>query len=148
MSGSNSLFDLSNNKKFGIIGGIAAVIALAAVIGFSGSMDQSDTITSSNTGSISTQQLMINVDESSYKLSDIISVYGTVNSPNGKLVELSVENTSGDKIWKEYVTIKSNGKFSTLVIAGGYGWDNSGDYLLKAQHNNLENEIEFSFNAL
>ena len=142
-----SVFNGSNNKKLGILGGIAAVIALVVVVGFSASTDQTNAIISSDIIPTSSQQIIINVDESSYKNADIISVSGNVKTANGKSVELSIENTSGDKIWREYIDIKNNGQFSTLIIAGGFGWDDSGTYVLKAQHNELENKIKFSFSA-
>ena len=81
------------------------------------------------------------------KHADIISVSGSIKSVDGKSVEISIENTSGDKIWREYIDIKNNGQFSTLIIAGGFGWDGSGTYVLKAQHSELENEIKFNFSA-
>ena len=142
-----SIFSGSNNKKLGILGGIAAVIALVVVVGFSASTDQTNAIISSDIIPISSQQIIINVDESSYKNADIISVSGNVKSTNGESVELSIENTSGDKIWREYIDIKNNGQFSTLIIAGGFGWDDSGTYVLKVQHNELENKIKFNFSA-
>ena len=142
-----SMFSGSNNKKLGILGGIAAVIALVVVVGFSASTDQTNAIISSDIIPISSQQIIINVDESSYKNADIISVSGNVKSTNGESVELSIENTSGDKIWREYIDIKNNGQFSTLIIAGGFGWDDSGTYVLKAQHNEIENKIKFSFST-
>ena len=142
-----SMFSGSNNKKLGILGGIAAVIALVVVVGFSASTDQTNAIISSDIIPISSQQIIINVDESSYKNADIISVSGNVKSTNGESVELSIENTSGDKIWREYIDIKNNGQFSTLIIAGGFGWDDSGTYVLKVQHNELENKIKFNFSA-
>ena len=142
---SSSLFSGSNNKKLGILAGVAAAIALVVVVGFSASTDQTNILTSSNIVPSSTQQLIINVDESSYKTADIISVSGSIKSANGKSVELSIENTSGDKIWREYVNIKNDGQFSTLIIAGGFGWDDSGTYTINAQHNELENKIKFSY---
>ena len=142
-----SMFSGSNNKKLGILGGIAAVIALVVVVGFSASTDQTNAIISSDIIPTSSQQIIVNVDESSYKNADIISVSGNVKPTNGKSVELSIENTSGDKIWREYIDIKNNGQFSTLIIAAGFGWDDSGTYVLKAQHNELENKIKFSFSA-
>tara|TARA_B100000315_G_scaffold175125_1_gene163660 strand:+ start:138 stop:821 length:684 start_codon:yes stop_codon:yes gene_type:complete len=144
---SSSLFSGSNNKKLGILAGIAAAIALVVVVGFSASTGQTDIITSSDIIPSSTQQIIIDVDEPSYKNADIISVSGSIKSADGKTVELSIENTSGDKIWREYVDIKNNGQFSTLVIAAGFGWDNNGTYVLKAQHNELENKIKFSFST-
>ena len=146
-SSSGSLFSGLNNKKLGILAGVAAVIALVVVVGFSASTDQTNILTSSNIIPSSTQQLIIIVDESSYKTADIISVSGSIKSVNGKSVEISIENTSGDKIWREYIDIKNNGQFSTLIIAGGFGWDDSGTYVLKAQHSELENKIKFNFSA-
>ena len=145
---SSSLFSGSNNKKLGILAGIAAAIALVVVVGFSAStMSVTDMTTSSEVKPSLSLGLTINVDESSYKEADIISVSGSVKSVNGKSVELYIENTSGEKIWKEYVSIKNDGKFSTLVIAGGYGWDSNGTYVLMAEYNELENKTEFSFSV-
>ena len=144
---SSSLFSGSNNKKLGILAGVAAVIALVVVVGFSASTDQIDITTVTDIIPSSTPQIIINVDGSSYKTADIISISGSIKSADGKSVELSIENTSGDKIWREYIDIKNNGQFSTLIIAAGFGWDDSGTYVLKAQHNELENKIKFSFSA-
>jgi len=144
---SSSLFSGSNNKKLGILAGVAAAIALVVVLGFSASTDQIDITTVSDIIPSSTPQIIINVDGSSYKTADIISISGSIKSADGKSVELSIENTSGDKIWREYIDIKNNGQFSTLIIAAGFGWDDSGTYVLKAQHNELENKIKFSFSA-
>ncbi len=144
---SSSLFSGSNNKKLGILAGVAAAIALVVVVGFSASTDQIDITTVTDIIPSSTPQIIINVDGSSYKTADIISISGSIKSADGKSVELSIENTSGDKIWREYIDIKNNGQFSTLIIAAGFGWDDSGTYVLKAQHNELENKIKFSFSA-
>ena len=144
---SSSLFSGSNNKKLGILAGVAAAIAIVVVVGFSASTDQIDITTVSDIIPSSTPQIIINVDGSSYKTADIISVSGSIKSADGKSIELSIENTSGDKIWREYIDIKNNGQFSTLIIAAGFGWDGSGTYVLKAQHNELENKIKFSFSA-
>jgi len=141
----SSLFSGSNNKKLGILAGVAAAIALVVVIGFSTSMDLTD-VTTANIIPSSNQQLIINIDESSYTTADIISISGSIKSADVTSVELSIENITGDKIWKEYVNVKNNGQFSTLIIAGGFGWDDSGAYVLKAQHDNLEDKIKFSFN--
>ena len=142
----SSLFSGSNNKKLGILAGVAAAIALVVVIGFSTSMDLTD-VTTANIIPSSNQQLIINIDESSYTTADIISISGSIKSADVTSVELSIENITGDKIWKEYVNVKNNGQFSTLIIAGGFGWDDSGAYVLKAQHDNLEDKIKFSFNT-
>ena len=81
-----------------------------------------------------------------YQRADIISISGDVESSSG-IITLSIENTDGLKIWKEDIKPKSNGDFSTLVIAGGGGWENNGAYTLKAVQNDLKKEIKFQFVA-
>ena len=87
----------------------------------------------------------MNVDQSTYQNADIISISG-ISSSNAEPVELSIENTNGIKIWNEIIN-PMHGKFSTLVIAGGGGWENDGMYTLIVEHGDLENEIEFKFVA-
>ena len=47
----------------------------------------------------------------------------------------------------EDLIIKNSGAFSTLVIAGGPGWENSGAYTLKAEHGSEDYEVSFSFKS-
>ena len=129
-----------------MLAGISAAIALVVVAGFFASTSQTDVLTT-NIISSTSSQIIVNVDESSYKNADIIFVSGSIKSASGKSVEVSIENTSGDKIWKEYVVIKNDGQFSTLIIAGGFGWDDSGTYVLNAQHDKIVEKIKFSFSA-
>ena len=146
VSADSSTFSFSNNKKLGITAGVAAAIALIVVAGFSiQTMDQTDTSTNSET--ISNVPLAINTDGTSYKKADIISISGSLKSTSTGSIELSIENTAGDKIWNEFVSVKNNGKFSTLVIAGGGGWESNGVYTLKGKQGNLQNELEFNFST-
>ena len=148
VSTDSSTFNFSNNKKLGITAGVAAAIALIVVAGFSiQTMDQTDTATNSEVIPTSTAPLMINTDNTSYKKADIISISGSLKSPSANTVELSIENTAGNKIWNEFVGVKNSGKFSTLVIAGGGGWESDGAYTLKAQQGNTQNELEFNFST-
>jgi hypothetical protein len=50
-------------------------------------------------------------------------------------------------VWAENLDIKNDGNFSTLLIAGGTGWENSGKYTLNAEHEELTNQISFDFIA-
>ena len=100
------------------------------------------TATDFTSNSILTESLLVNVDKTTYQRADIISITGDVFS-NAESVQLSIENTSGLKIWNEIINPKNNGKFSTLVIAGGGGWENDGVYTLKAMQDDLVEEIEF-----
>ena len=58
----------------------------------------------------------------------------------------TIEDANNVKIWHEIVNTKQ-GEFSTLVIAGGGGWENDGMYTLIVEQGDLENEIEFKFVA-
>ena len=147
VSTDSSTFNFSNNKKLGITAGIAAAIALIVVAGFSiQTMDQVDTPTNSGT-TTSNIPLTIKTDSTSYKKADIISISGSLKSASTNSIELSIKNATGDKIWNEFVNVKNSGKFSTLVIAGGGGWESNGVYTLNGKQGNLQNELEFSFST-
>jgi len=138
----NFAFNFSSNKKLGILGGVAAAIAIIVIVGFTAINTPFDSITSST----SSNPLLVNIDQTTYQRADIISISGDTNSYT-KSVELSIENTNGVKIWKETINPKNDGQFSTLIIAGGGGWENNGVYTLKAEQDNLTNKIEFKIVA-
>jgi len=134
----NLTFNFSSNKKLGILGGVAAAIAIIVIVGFTAINTPIDSTLSSTAGN----PLLVNIDQTTYQRADIISISGDTNSYT-KSVELSIENTNGVKIWKEIINPKNDGQFSTLIIAGGGGWENNGVYTLKAVQNDLASEIEF-----
>ena len=91
----------------------------------------------------SSSTLSIQTDLSAYQKGDIISISGSSNT-SGKL-NLSIENQEGQLVWSEQISVKSDGRFSTLAIAGGSGWDKSGTFTIKVE-NNLETKSKtFSF---
>ena len=135
---------LSVNTKLVVPIAIAVAVAIIAVIGFS-AMNQGG-VTDPVVSSTPNNPLLINIDQSTYQKADIISISGDTNS-HSKSVELSIENSSGVKIWSENITPKNDGVFSTLIIAGGGGWENGGDYLLKVVQGDLKNEAKFKFVA-
>ncbi len=121
------------NKKFMMIGGGAALaIIILVAIATSG-------IENFGTG------LNLDIDKSSYDRGDIISLSGNSKTTFGNTISLSIENSDGEQIWSEDLRIKDNGTFSTLLIAGGAGWEDSGTYSIKAEHGSEESEITFSF---
>jgi len=138
----NFTFNFSSNKKLGILGGVAAAIAIIVIVGFSAINTPIDSTVSST----ASNPLLVNIDQTTYQRADIISISGDTNSYT-KSVELSIENTNGVKIWKETINPKNDGQFSTLIIAGGGGWENNGVYTLKAVQDDLTNEIEFKIIA-
>ena len=143
-SPSNFTFNFSSSKNIGILGGggAAAVIAIIVLVGFPAINTPLDSITSSTTSN----PLLVNIDQTTYQRADIISISGDTNSYT-KSVELSIENTNGVKIWKETINPKNDGQFSTLIIAGGGGWENNGVYTLKAVQDDSASEIEFKITA-
>ena len=139
-------FDLSSNKKilFGV-GAIALAIILIATVGivYDGTQIPND----SGTKSDALQEFSLETDESSYETADIISISGQISSSSSGTIRLSIENENGKLIWAENLNIKNDGSFSTLLIAGGKGWENSGKYILNAEHDGLTNQISFDFIA-
>ena len=142
-SKSNVAFSFLSNKKLGVLAGVAAAIAIIVIVGFT-AINQTGTTDSAVSVTI-TEPLLVNVDQATYQRADIISISGNSKSASTQSVELSIENTDGVKIWKENINPKKDGQFSTLVIAGGGGWENDGVYILKATHSDLASEIKFKF---
>ena len=138
----NFTFSFSSNKKLGILGGVAAAIAIIVIVGFTAINTPIDSTVSST----ASNPLLVNIDQTTYQRADIISISGDTNSYT-KSVELSIENTNGVKIWKEIINPKNDGQFSTLIIAGGGGWENNGVYTLKAVQDDSASEIEFKITA-
>ncbi len=141
-SKSDSAFNFSSNKKIGVFGGVAAAIAIIVIAGFAVT---NQTNTTDSVLNIITDPLSVNLDQSTYQNADIISISG-VSSSNVEPIEVSIENTNGVKIWYEIINPK-HGEFSTLVIAGGGGWENGGVYTLKVAQDDSASKIEFKFVA-
>ena len=143
-SPSNFTFNFSSSKNIGILGGggAAAVIAIIVLVGFPAINTPFDSVTSSTANN----PLLVNIDQTTYQRADIISISGDTNSYT-ESVELSIEITNGVKIWKEIINPKNDGQFSTLIIAGGGGWENNGVYTLKAVQDDSASEIEFKITA-
>jgi hypothetical protein len=124
-----------------IIGGaaIAVAIIVAVVLGTNGvDIGSGGSITATSSG-------LLDLDQSSYNKGDIISISGKSKSSLGNTISLSIENASGELIWIEDIKIKGNGEYSTLAIAGGPGWENSGTYTLKMKHGSENEQITFNF---
>jgi hypothetical protein len=140
-SSSNSKPSLKNSKFIFGIGGIALIIIVAAVI-----------LSTSNTDSFSSDTisdikptLLIETDLSSYAHKDLISINGI--SKNSNVVNLSIQNQNNLLVWAEQISVKNNGEYSTLAIAGGSGWETSGTYTIKVDNGSETKSISFSFNS-
>ncbi len=130
---------LLKNTKIMVGGGVVAVAIIVAVaIGLSGIQDLGP-VASPITG------LTLSSDQLSYNRGDIISISGKSKTSLGNSISLSIENEEAELIWAEDVALKDSGAFSTLAIAGGPGWEKSGTYKLKAEHDSEKKEISFNF---
>ena len=70
----------------------------------------------------------INIDNTFYEKSDIISIWGTAPSNSQGSIFITIKDSSGDSVWTEKLTLDEKGEFSTLVIAGISNWTSSGNY--------------------
>ena len=70
----------------------------------------------------------INIDNTFYEKSDIISIWGTAPLNFQNSVFITIKDSSGDNVWTEKLTLDEKGEFSTLVIAGISNWTTSGNY--------------------
>ncbi len=119
---------------------LATVVAAAAAAGAYTMMygsDGSDPWSGTSTTTSWDASLPISVDEESYSAGGIISVAGMLDDPSdgGRgIVTLFIENPDGTVVWTEDVAMRPDGMFSTLLIAGGPGWDSSGEYSLVMMH--------------
>jgi len=103
---------------------------------------------SNNSGSFQSNTLSdfsLQTDNSKYETSDIISISGKISSSSTGTVRLFVENEKNKLVWAENVNLKNNGEFSTLLIAGGKGWENEGKYFLNIEHDDFTNKVSFDF---
>lgn len=117
---------------------IAVAIIVAVVLGTNG-------IDVGPGGSTPMSSGLLDLDQSSYDKGDIISISGKSKTSLGNTISLSIENAGGELIWAEDIKIKDSGEYSTLAIAGGPGWENSGTYTLKMEHGSEDEQITFSF---
>ena len=136
-------YSKSKNKKimFGI-SGLALVIIIVAAVSFNGLPTGTTINTPSNNSPIS---LSIQTDLESYNKKDLISISGVSTSTG--TVNLSIKNQNNELVWAEQISLKSDGQFSTLAIAGGSGWEKSGTYTITVDDGKEIKSDTFSFTA-
>ena len=137
----NSIKLKPKNTKV-LLGIIGAILVITIIIGISVTGFSNVKPNDSQIPMDSSSTFSIQTDLPEYQKGDIISISGKSASEK---ITLSIENQDGQLVWSEQISVKSNGKFSTLAIAGGSGWDKSGVFTIKAD-NNLETVSKtFSF---
>jgi hypothetical protein len=132
---------LKNPKLILGFGGVALIIIIATAILLSNNTDSF----SSNSESPLKVPLSVNTDLNSYTQTDLISINGV--SINTEIVNLSIINQNNELVWAEQVSVKNDGRYSTLAIADGSGWEISGTYTLKVENNSELKSITFLFNS-
>ena len=125
-----------NSKMMLGIGGISLMVVIAIIAAVIGTSDVTPIIS---------ETLSIETDLSSYDNKDLISISG--KSDASGVVNLSIENQKNELVWAEQVSIKNNGQYSTLAIAGGSGWETSGTYTIIVNNGNEIKSSTFSFIA-
>lgn len=135
---------ISKNKIMIGIGGLVLAIVIVAGVALSGILDipSEDKVVTPplQPNSILTLQ----TDLSSYSKADLISISGKSDPTLGAEVSVSIENENGKLVWSENLKIKPDGRFTTLVIAGGDGWE-SGTFTVKATHGAESQSTTFAF---
>jgi len=138
---SNRNSSSKNSKLFLGFGGIAVVIIIVAAFSLTNNIDSSQ----SNVVSEIEMKLSVQTDLSSYVYKDLISINGI--SDNSNVVNLSIKNQDDQLVWAEQVSVKNSDTYSTLAIAGGSGWENSGTYTVEADNGSEIKSVTFSFNS-
>ena len=132
----------SNNSKLLLgFGGVALAIIIVAAFAISNNIDSSPP----NVVSEIEMKLSVQTDLTSYAYKDLISINGI--SENSNIVNLSIKNQNNQLIWAEQVSVKNSGTYSTLAIAGGSGWENSGKYTVEVDNGLEKKSVTFSFNS-
>lgn len=133
--------NVKNTKLFLGIGGVALMIIVAVAFSFGAISETTPTIQTPTNPEL--DSLSIQTDLSSYSKKDLISISGI--SDTSGTVNLSIENNKNELVWSEQVSVKNDGRFSTLAIAGGSGWENSGTYTLKVDNGKETKTTSFLF---
>ena len=147
LSESKPVFESKTSPKttkimFGV-GAVALAIILVVGVSMSGLPDMSTPSSTTTTKPTSTSGLVVDADASSYSLGDIISISGSSDASGD--VTLSIINGANQIIWQEVISLKTDGTYSTLSIAGGPGWESAGEYTLKVTQGSITEEINFDF---
>ena len=137
---------LSNSKNLKMvlgIGGIALVIIIIIAVSFNGISNVTPTIDTPTNSISDTLTIQIDSKNFSYANKDIIAINGVSDTLG--TVNLSIENQNNELVWAEQVSLKSDGRYSTLAIAGGLGWENPGTYTIKVDNGVETKSNTFSF---
>ncbi|TBR11688.1 MAG: hypothetical protein EPO62_01320 [Candidatus Nitrosotenuis sp.] len=123
-------------KMRNVVISVASVIFAVLIISVV-AMNQ-DSITLTGPGASKT----LETDQTSYARGDIISISG---STEAAIIKLTISDPDAQEVWTEIVKVKTDGTFSTLVIAGGTGWEKVGKYTLTSSVEGKTEKTDFDF---
>ena len=89
----------------------------------------------------------INIDNTFYEKSDIISIWGTIPLNPQNSVFISIKDSNGNTVWTEKLSLDEKGEFSTLVIAGISNWEVSGYYDVVLESGKIVETKEFFYDS-
>ena len=137
----------SKNKMMIGIGVIALVVIVGAGVGLGGNFSMTSDLTpgSVTAPEATTESFMIKTDTDAYSHKDIISISGV--SDVGDMVDVSIMNPEGQMVWAEELSLKNDGRYATLAIAAGSGWDSSGTYTITVDNGEKTKSGTFSFDV-
>ena len=89
----------------------------------------------------------INIDNTFFEKSDIISIWGTAPLNPQNSVFISIKDSNGNTVWTEKLSLDEKGEFSTLVIAGISNWEVSGNYDVVLESGKIIETKEFFYDS-
>ena len=128
----------SKNTKIMLGVGLASLAIIIIAAASLGGEEPNQTPSTSESFSVQT-------DLSSYNKGDIISISGNSNPSLGNQVNLVIKNPDDELVWSEQINAKSDGQFSTMTFAGGFGWEESGTFTIIAEGDSETVTNTFSF---
>lgn len=136
-----------NKKKSKIMMGVGSIVLVTIIViaATYGGMSSDSPTTIDDPVTPVDASLSIKSDLKSYDAKDLILISG--DSETSGTANLSIENQDGELVWAEQVSIKSNGSYSTLAIAGGPGWEKSGTYSLIVDNGKETKTTTFTFTS-
>ena len=134
---SSSSSDSKGLKAVLVVAGVALVVLIAAGVLLGGSTAPDGQPADGNAdpaaaagGNPAPGALSVSTDAPAYEHSDIISISG-ISSARG-VINISIENQESRTVWTEEAITRDDGRYSTLIIAGGPGWEKAGTFTITA----------------
>lgn len=127
-----------SNKPMAVAGAVAAVAVVIAVVAFTAFPAGPGVVVNPE------PEYFVGQDSDAYSTGDFVLVEGLSDRSPGETVRLQILDSGGSQIWSEAVSVRADGSYSALVLAGGDGWT-SGTHVIVAVHGDGEYRSEYEF---